>query len=90
MAIHITASGATSIGLADNIIITVGLGYTGSLTVTNAGSTQYGTASGTQLIVTDPVKGNEYRIGGLRNQGAISINPSTTTDLAVTKVPALR
>lgn len=90
MATYITASGATSIGLADNIIIQVNGALTGTITVTNGGSTQYGTASGTIAVITNPTVGSQYKYGGLRGQGAISVNPSGSTDITVTKVPALR
>lgn len=86
MATPITASGATSIGLARAIIIQVNLGYTGTLAVTTAGSTQYGTTSQTIATETNPGTGQTLKYGGLHGQGAISINPSTTTDLTVTKV----
>lgn len=89
MSVNITGSGATSIGLARAIRITVNLGYTGTLTVTAAGSTQYGTAAQTIAIITNPVTGQVYPYGGLHGQGAISINPSTTTDISVTKVNKL-
>lgn len=86
MAINITASGAQSIGLAKAILIEVDLGYTGSLIVTAAGSSQYGTVSQTLATITNPVTGQLLKYGGLHGQGAISINPSTATDLAITKV----
>lgn len=86
MAVNITSSGATSIGLAKAIVIQVNLGYTGSLIITAGGSTQYGTQAQTLGTVTNPVTGQVLKYGGLHGQGAISINPSTTTDISVTKV----
>lgn len=86
MATNITASGATDIGLARAIIIEVNKALTGTITTTAAGSTQYGTASSTIATVTNPAVGDTYRYGGLHTQGHISINPSGTTDITVTKV----
>lgn len=90
MATNITGSGATSIGLARAIVLKFNAALTGSVTVTAAGSTQYGTIAQTFGIVTNPVVGQTYQIGGLHGQGAISINPSGTTDLTVTKVNSIR
>lgn len=86
MSTNITASGAQSIGLARAILIECNVALTGSITVTAAGSTQYGTSSSTIGTITNPTVGIPWRVGGLHTQGAISINPSTTTDLTVTKV----
>lgn len=90
MAVNITSSGATSIGLARAILIQVNLGFTGTLTITNAGSTQYGTSSGTIATITNPATGQEYRYGGLHGLGAISINPSTSTDISVSKLNSIQ
>lgn len=86
MATYITASGATSIGQCNAILVQVNMALTGTITITNAGSTQYGTSSGTIAVITNPTVGSEYRYGGLNTQGAISINPSGTTDITVTKL----
>lgn len=84
MSTHITGSGATVVATAaDAIRVTVNLGYTGSLTTTVAGSTQYGTPAATIGIVTNPVTGQSFTYRNLRTQGAVSVNPSTTTDLTV-------
>lgn len=85
MAQNITASGATSIGQARAILIQVNAALTGTLTITTAGSTQYGTSSATIATITNPTVGSQFRYGGLQTQGAVSINPSTTTDISVTK-----
>lgn len=89
MALQLTGTGATPIGLARAIIITVGTGYTGTITITTAGSTQYGTAAQTIDLITNPVTGGTYRYGGLHGQGIISINPSTAGSISVTKVNSL-
>lgn len=83
MSVHITTGTVTVANAADGIRITVNLGYTGSLTVATLGSTQYGTAATTLGIVTNPVTGQEYTYRNLRTQGAITVAPSTTTDLSV-------
>lgn len=81
---NITASGATTVvTAADGIEIEVNLGYTGSLVVAVAGSTQYNTPAATIATITNPVTGQRYTYRNLRTQGAISVNPSTTTDLTV-------
>lgn len=87
--IHITASGAQSIGLADCILITVNGALTGTITVTTAGSTQYGTPAGTVAVITNPTVGSSFKYGGLRTQGVVSINPSATTDITVSFLPQL-
>ncbi len=84
MAQNITASGSTTVATAtDGIEIKVNLGYTGSLVVAVAGSTQYGTPAATLGTITNPVTGQTYTYRGLRTQGAVTVNPSTTTDLTV-------
>lgn len=90
MAIYITASGAQSIGLARAIVVKFNLALTGTVTFTAGGSTQYGTAAQTLGIVTNPTANQTYQIGGLQGQGAISINPSGTTDITVTKVASIK
>lgn len=86
MAINITGSGATSIGLARAIRINVNAALTGNIIVSSAGSTQYGTTAQTFATITNPTVGSSFVIGGLHAQGAISITPSTTTDLTVQKL----
>lgn len=87
MPIHITGSGATDIGLARAILIQCNKDLTGTITVTNAGSTQYGTASGTIAIVTNPTAaGSPYKIRGLHTLGNISVNPSGSGDVTVSKL----
>lgn len=85
MAKNITASGATVVAAeAGAIYIQVNAALTGTITVTAAGSTQYGTGSQTIATITNPTVGSFFKYGGLKNQGAISVNPSTTTDITVT------
>lgn len=85
MAKNITASGAQTIASsAGAILLQVNAALTGTITITAAGSTQYGTSSQTIATITNPTVGSVYRYGGLTNQGAIVINPSTTCDVTVT------
>lgn len=84
MAKNITASGSQTVAsAADGIEIHVNLGYTGSLVVAVAGSTQYGTPAATLGTITNPVTGQTYVYRNLRTQGAVTVNPSTTTDLTI-------
>lgn len=86
MALNITASGATSIGQANAILIQVNAALTGTITVTVDGSTQYGTSSGTVATITNPTVGSTFRYGGLNTLGNVKVNPSTTTDITVSKL----
>lgn len=86
MAIYITASGAASIGKCNAILVQVNTALTGTITITNAGDSTFGTSSGTVAVITNPTVGSEYRYGGLNSLGAISINPSATTDITVSKL----
>lgn len=85
MAKYITASGAQSVGSqVGGLFIQVNAALTGTLTVTAAGSTQYGTAAQTIAIITNPTVGSQFRYGGLHTYGTVSINPSTTCDITAT------
>lgn len=86
MALNITASGATSVGLARTILIQVNAALTGNIVITTAGSSQYSTNSATIATITNPTVGSQFIYGGLQNQGAISINPNATTNISVTKL----
>lgn len=85
MAKNITASGAQVIAAqAGAIYIQVNAALTGTIAVTVAGSSQYGTAAQTIATITNPTVGSFYKYGGLHGQGAVSVNPSTTCDITVT------
>lgn len=87
MSTHITSSGAQEVGIVDGIEIVVNKDLTGTITVTNAGSTQYETTSGTVGIITNPTAaGKLFRFTGLRTQGIISVNPSGTVDLTINRI----
>lgn len=75
MAIHITASGATTVSSAGprGILITVNTALTGTITTTDQ--------TGVIAVVTNPVAGNAFRYYGLL--GATTVNPSATTDITV-------
>lgn len=88
MAINITAGQATDIASqAGSILIQVNKALTGNIIVATAGSTQYGTTALTQGTITDPGVGSRYYYGGLKNQGKVTVTPSTTTDISVTVNP---
>lgn len=90
MAQHITtASAAVVAGNNQAIFIQVNATLTGTLTVTNAGSTYYGSSSGTIAVITNPTVGSQFKYGGLQQQGAISITPSTTCDITVSSIDHL-
>lgn len=89
MALNITAGTATNIGLCQAIIIQMNTALTGNIVVSAAGSTQYGTTSSTIATITNPTVGSLYRYNGLQSAGAITITPSTTTDITVSKTRSL-
>lgn len=73
---YITASGSQTIASAANgILVQTNTALTGTITLA-AGGTVF-------AIITNPLAGNVFRYNGLRGQGAITINPSGTTDLTV-------
>lgn len=85
MALNITAASATKIAKqASAILIQNNKALTGTITVTAAGSTQYGTSSSTIATITDPAVGNVFRYGGLFGAGEITVTPSATCDVTVT------
>lgn len=90
MAQHITSTAATLIGSnSQAIFIQVNAALTGSVTVTNGGSTQYGTSSGTVAVITNPTVGSQFKYGGLAQQGAITVTASGTCDITVTSIDHL-
>lgn len=73
---YVTASGSQTVAAAANgLLIQVNTALTGSITLA-AGGTVF-------AVITNPVAGNQFRYNGLRNQGAITVNPSGTTDITV-------
>lgn len=85
MAKNITSSGAQDIAAqADAVLLQVNAALTGNIVVATAGSTQYGTPAATVATITNPTVGTSYRYGGLRTQGKLTVNPSTTCDITVT------
>lgn len=73
--VYITASGAKDIGVQDGILIQVNGALTGTITC-QAGGTTF-------AVITNPTVGSQFRYGGLRGQGTITVNPSATTDITV-------
>lgn len=85
MAKNITAGSATDVASnAQAILIQVNAALTGTITVSAAGSTQYGTGSSTIATITNPTVGSFYKYGGLAQAGKITVTPSTTCDITVT------
>lgn len=80
MAVYITASGATSIGERDGLMVQVNTALTGSITLQKGGSTF--------AVITNPTVGSQYRYTGLRGQGNITVNPSATCDITVNVLSA--
>ena len=73
---YITASGSQTVAAAVNgLLIQVNKALTGTITL-GAGGTTF-------AVITDPTVGTQFRYNGLRNQGAITVNPSATTDITV-------
>lgn len=84
MALNITSSGAVVVATnANAMLIQVNAAFTGTIAVTTAASTQYGTSAATLATITNPTVGSEFRYGGLANQGAISVNPNGSCDITV-------
>lgn len=87
MALNITSSGAQAVADgSDAILIQVNGALTGTIAVTAAGSTQYGTSSSTIGTITNPTVGLQFRYYGLRTQGKISVNPSAGCDITVSLI----
>lgn len=73
---YITASGSQTIAAAANgLLVQTNTALTGTLTLAAGGTTF--------AVITNPTVGSQYRYNGLRGQGAITINPSTTCDVTV-------
>lgn len=84
MAKNITAGGAQVVASgAKGINITVNTALTGTIIVTTAGSTQYNTPAATIATITNPIAGNSFTYSGMRQWGAISVNPSGVCDITV-------
>lgn len=73
---YITASGSVTVAAAANgLLIQVNKTLSGTITLAAGGTTF--------AVITDPPVGTQFRCNGLRNQGAITVNPSATTDITV-------
>lgn len=72
--IYITASGAATVGNAcRGILIQVNTALTGTITVADGGTTK--------AVITNPAVGNTFTYYGFL--GAVTVNPSATTDITV-------
>jgi hypothetical protein len=79
---NLTASGSVTIADgAFGVLIQVNSALTGNFVVAAGGTTI--------ATVTNPTVGSQYRYGGLRGQGAITVNPSTTCDITVSLLNSL-
>lgn len=79
--IYITASGSKTVAdQADGMLIQVNAALTGTLTVTDGGTTK--------AVITNPTVGSQYRYYGFT--GAAAVNPSATCDITVSILSAER
>jgi hypothetical protein len=73
---YITASGSQTVAsAADGILVQVNSALTGTITL--------GVGGTTFAVITNPVAGDQFRYNGLRNQGAITVNPSGSCNITV-------
>lgn len=73
---YITSSGATTVAsTANGLLVQVNKTLSGTITLAAGGTTF--------AVITDPGVGSQYRYNGLRGQGAITVNPSATTDITI-------
>ena len=78
---YITAgSEATIASSANGILIQVNAALTGTLTVADGGTTV--------AIITNPTVGSQYRYYGFN--GAVTVTPSTTTNITVSVLNTTR
>lgn len=80
--VYITASGSTTVAAAANgLLIQVNkkMATTDTITLQAGGTTFAVIGDATNGVAS----GAQYRYNGLRNQGAITVNPSTTCDITV-------
>lgn len=82
--IYITTAATYPIGKQSAIFIQVNAALTGTITVSAAGDSQYGTSSQTIAVITNPVVGSSFRYGGLHTYGIISVINNATGDITVT------
>lgn len=84
MARNITTGTATAFGRTVGIFIQVNAALTGSIVVSAAGDTEYGTTSSTIATITNPAVGSSFKYGNLQSVGVVTVTPSTTCDITVT------
>jgi hypothetical protein len=68
--VHITAATTNAVGSPRGILIQINLGWTGTITVSDA--------IGTQAIITNPVLGQQFKYYGFT--GAVSVVTTGTTE----------
>lgn len=76
--IYITSSGSQAVAAAaGGLLVQINKGDATATITLKAGDNTF-------AVITGPyLSGYQYRYNGLRGQGAITINPSTTTDLTI-------
>lgn len=75
---YITASGSTTVATSvDGLLVQINKGDASATITLAAGGNTFAVIAGPYL------SGYQYRYNGLRGQGAITVNPSATTDLTV-------
>lgn len=82
--IYITTAAAYPVGKNSAIFVQVNAALTGTITVSAAGDSQYGTASQTIAIITNPTVGSSYRYGGLHTYGIITVTNNADGNITVT------
>lgn len=75
---YITSTGAQAVGELDGIFVQVNKTLTGTLTL------KVGTS--TFAIITDPAAGSQFKYGGLRGKGIVTIDPSAACDVTVSQI----
>lgn len=74
--VYITSSGSTTVAKAANgILVQINKTAAGTITLAAGGATF--------AIIDTPLVGQSFRYNGLRGLGAITVNPSGTTDITV-------
>lgn len=76
---YITSSGSTTVAAAANgLLIQINKPLTTETITLAAGGTTFAVIGGAAVAA-----GAQFRYNGLRNQGAITVNPSGTVDITV-------
>jgi hypothetical protein len=71
--VYLTTATTKTLGAVPGILVTINLGFTGTITVADA--------DGTKALITNPVLGNSFRYYGFN--GSVSVTNSATGDITV-------